>query len=68
MKAAIEAAGNKYISADAQSSASKQLTDVESLISQELTRSSSWLRIQAPSVRLSKRLLPKASRWSVMTG
>ncbi len=34
MKAAIEAAGNKYISADAQSSASKQLTDVESLISQ----------------------------------
>lgn len=34
MKAAIEAAGDKYISADAQSSASKQLTDVESLISQ----------------------------------
>lgn len=34
MKAAIEANGDKYISADAQSSASKQLTDVESLISQ----------------------------------
>jgi len=34
MKAAIEAAGDTYISADAQSSASKQLTDVESLISQ----------------------------------
>jgi len=34
MKAAIEAAGDKYISADAQSSAGKQLTDVESLISQ----------------------------------
>ncbi len=34
IKAAVEAAGNKYISADAQSSASKQLTDVESLISQ----------------------------------
>ena len=34
IKAAIEAAGGKYISADAQSSASKQLTDVESLISQ----------------------------------
>ena len=34
MKAAIEAAGNSYISADAQSSAAKQLTDVESLISQ----------------------------------
>jgi D-xylose transport system substrate-binding protein len=34
IKAAVEAAGNRYISADAQSSASKQLTDVESLISQ----------------------------------
>jgi len=34
MVAAIEAAGDTYISADAQSSASKQLTDVESLISQ----------------------------------
>ncbi len=34
MKAAIEAAGNSYISADAQSSAAKQLTDVEQLISQ----------------------------------
>ena len=34
MKGAIEAAGDSYISADAQSSASKQLTDVESLISQ----------------------------------
>lgn len=34
MKAAIEASGDKYISADAQSSASKQLTDVEALIAQ----------------------------------
>lgn len=34
MKTAIEAAGDKYISADAQSSAGKQLTDVESLIAQ----------------------------------
>ncbi|TKT75328.1 D-xylose ABC transporter substrate-binding protein [Aquamicrobium sp. LC103] len=34
IKAAVEAAGNKYISADAQSSAAKQLTDVEALISQ----------------------------------
>jgi D-xylose transport system substrate-binding protein len=34
MKAAIEAAGDTYISADAQSSASKQLADVEALISQ----------------------------------
>ena len=32
MKAAIAAAGDKYISADAQSSAQKQLADVESLI------------------------------------
>ena len=35
MKAAIEAAGDKYVSADAQGSAAKQLTDVESLIAQK---------------------------------
>ena len=35
MKAAIAAAGGKYISADAQSSAQKQLTDIESLIAQK---------------------------------
>jgi D-xylose transport system substrate-binding protein len=34
MKTAILAAGDKYLSADAQSSAQKQLTDVESLIAQ----------------------------------
>lgn len=34
IKAAVDAAGNSYISADAQSSAAKQLTDVEALISQ----------------------------------
>jgi D-xylose transport system substrate-binding protein len=34
MKAAIEAAGDRYISADAQSNPGKQLTDVESLIAQ----------------------------------
>jgi len=34
MKAAIAAAGDKYISADAQSSPQKQLTDIESLIAQ----------------------------------
>ena len=34
MKAAIEANGDKYISADAQSSAAKQLSDVENLIAQ----------------------------------
>ena len=34
IKSALEAAGAKYISSDAQSSASKQLADVESLIAQ----------------------------------
>ncbi|MEP2717079.1 D-xylose ABC transporter substrate-binding protein [Pseudophaeobacter sp.] len=34
IKSALEAAGAKYISADAQSSSSKQLSDVESLIAQ----------------------------------
>src|SRR5690606_36037164 len=34
MIAALEAAGARYISADAQSSAAKQLTDIESLIAQ----------------------------------
>jgi len=34
IKAVLDQAGAKYISADAQSSASKQLTDIESLISQ----------------------------------
>lgn len=34
IKAALEASGNKYISADAQNSAAKQLTDVEALIAQ----------------------------------
>ncbi len=34
IKAALEASGDKYISADAQGSAAKQLTDIESLISQ----------------------------------
>lgn len=37
MKAALEAAGAKYISADAQASAAKQLTDVEALIAQGAT-------------------------------
>ncbi len=37
IKTALEAAGAQYISADAQSSASKQLTDIESLISQGAT-------------------------------
>jgi D-xylose transport system substrate-binding protein len=34
IKAAVAAAGDKYVSADAQSSAQKQLTDIESMIAQ----------------------------------
>ncbi|HSF65638.1 MAG TPA: substrate-binding domain-containing protein [Paracoccaceae bacterium] len=34
VKAALEAAGNTYISADAESSSAKQLTDIEALIAQ----------------------------------
>jgi D-xylose transport system substrate-binding protein len=34
IKAAVAAAGDRYVSADAQSSAQKQLTDIESLIAQ----------------------------------
>jgi D-xylose transport system substrate-binding protein len=34
MKGAIEAAGNEYVSADAQSSAEKQLSDIDALIAQ----------------------------------
>ena len=34
MKAAIEAAGNEYVSADAQASAEKQLSDIDALIAQ----------------------------------
>lgn len=34
MKAALEAAGAKYVSADAQSSSAKQLSDIENLIAQ----------------------------------
>ena len=34
IKAVVEAAGNKYVSADAQGSAAKQLTDIEGLITQ----------------------------------
>ena len=36
IKAVVEAAGNKYISTDAQLSAAKQLTDIEGLISQKV--------------------------------
>jgi D-xylose transport system substrate-binding protein len=38
MKAAIEAAGDTYVSTDAQSSAAKQLSDIESLMAQGVER------------------------------
>ena len=67
MKAAIEAAGDKYISADAQSSAAKQLTDVEALIAQGadaliiLAQDASAI---GPAV---ERPSTKAFRWSATT-
>jgi D-xylose transport system substrate-binding protein len=67
IKAALEASGDKYISADAQSSAAKQLTDVESLIAQGANASSFWRRIPKPSARPSKRPPLKASRSSATT-
>jgi D-xylose transport system substrate-binding protein len=36
IKAAVEAAGNTYVSADAQGSAAKQLTDIEGLVTQKV--------------------------------
>ena len=68
MKAAIAAAGDKYISADAQSSPQKQLTDIESLIAQGanalivLAQDSPWSRPQC------RRRSTKAFRSSATTG
>ena len=67
MKAAIEAAGNKYISADAQSSASKQLTDVESLIAQGANALIVLAQELRRSARPSRRRWPKACRSSATT-
>ena len=67
MKAAIAAAGDKYISADAQSSPQKQLTDIEGLISQGanalivLAQDSSAIGPQC------RKRWTKASRSSAMT-
>ena len=36
IKAVVEAAGNKYVSTDAQGSAAKQLTDIEGLVTQKV--------------------------------
>ena len=69
MKAAIAAAGDKYISADAQSSPQKQLTDIESLISQGRQRAdhpgAGFFR---RSRRRCRRRSTKAFRSSAMTG
>ena len=48
IKKIVEDAGNKYISADAQGSAAKQLTDVESLISQAV----SYTHLTLPTILL----------------
>ena len=68
MKAEIEANGDTYVSADAQSSAAKQLTDVESLIAQGanaliiLAQDASAI---GPAVEFSrKRSIPARSRMS----
>ena len=68
IKAALEAAGDKYISADAQASPQKQLTDIESLISQgrqRADRPGAGLRRHRPGG--ARRRWTKAFRSSPMT-
>jgi ABC-type xylose transport system substrate-binding protein len=67
MKAAIEADGNEYVSADAQSSAEKQLSDIDALIAQgvDVLIINAWDKDAI--ARPSKRPLPKVSRSSAMT-
>ena len=68
MKAAITAAGDKYISADAQSSPQKQLTDIESLIAQGANALIVLARILPRSRPQCRRRSTKAFRSSAMTG
>ena len=68
IKAAVEKAGGNYVSADAQSSPAKQLTDIESLIA----RGAKALIVLAQDARggrarPSTRRWPRASRWSATT-
>ncbi len=67
IKKALEAAGAKYISADAQTSAAKQLTDIESLISQGANALIVLAQDSSLSARPSKRPPTKAFRSSAMT-
>ncbi len=67
MKAAIEAAGDKYISADAQSNPTKQLTDVESLISQGANALIILAQDASAIGRPCRRRSTRAFRWSAMT-
>ena len=68
IKAAVEKAGGTYVSADAQSSPAKQLTDIESLIAprrQGADRAGAGFG--GGRARPSTRRSPKASRSSAMT-
>ena len=69
IKAALEAAGGKYISADAQSSPAKQLDrhrEPDRPGRQGADRAGAGLR--RDRARPSRRRWTKASRWSAMTG
>ena len=54
IKAVVEAAGDKYISADAQGSAAKQLTDIEGLVTQGVDVILVVASIPTPSCRPSR--------------
>ncbi len=67
MKAAIEAAGNEYISADAGASSQKQLNDIDALIAQgvDVLIINAWDKDAIG--RPLRRPLRKVSRSSAMT-
>ncbi len=67
MKAAIEAAGDTYISADAQISAAKQLTDVEALIAQGANALIINVGTKTPLAPRLTKPQPKVFRSSAMT-
>ncbi|MFV1851852.1 MAG: substrate-binding domain-containing protein [Thalassospira sp.] len=67
IKAALEKAGAEYISADAQSNPSKQLSDIESLIARGADALIVLAQTPHPSARLLSWHLTKASRWLAMT-
>ncbi len=68
IKAAIERAGGTYLSADAQSSPAKQLTDIESLIARG-AKALIVLAQDAQAVRPAvEKAINEASPWSATTG